>query len=111
MSREAFEKWAVTQGYSTQRSGETYRLKSTRIAFTTWQAAQPKWQPIETAPKDKQMFVVIAFDVPFLGTGKNYTTDAYCVWAETGGKFSRWPHKFPPTHWTPLPSPPTGETK
>lgn len=63
------------------------------------------WQPIKTAPTNsKQMFAVIAVNVPF-GKDRRYTTDPYCVWNE-GGKFVRWPHKFQPTHWMNLPDPP-----
>ena len=59
-------------------------------------------QPIETCPKEtKKMFVVIAMN-KLLGGTVPYTTDPYCVWHQ-GGEFVRWPHGFPPTHWTPLP--------
>jgi hypothetical protein len=65
----------------------------------------PKWQDIATAPKDgtREMFVVKAFNVcnGFTG-GKPYTSDPWCVWRESDGSFSRWPHHFPPTHWHPL---------
>ncbi len=70
-----------------------------------------EWQPIETAPEgvkvSEQMFVVIAFNVrssesnPFL-----YTSDPYCVWKQKDGSFARWPHRFNPTHWMPLPEAP-----
>ena len=65
------------------------------------------WQPIETAPKDtREMFVVRAFFVRngFTG-GIEYTSDPWCVWWDGDG-FARWPHNFPPTHWTSLPPPP-----
>lgn len=66
----------------------------------------PEWMPIETAPKDTtEMFVVCAFGVNFHRI-RNYTSDAYAVWANKG-KFERWPHmSFGPTHWTSLPSAP-----
>lgn len=51
------------------------------------------------------MFVVRGFDVLTIATGIKYTTDPYCVWYEEG-EFVRWPHRFPPTHWMPLPPPP-----
>ena len=63
-----------------------------------------QWLPINTAPKEHKpysMFVVIAMDV-IVGDGIRYTTDPYCVWL-MGGKYMRWPHSFPPTHWRPLP--------
>ena len=68
-----------------------------------------KWQPIETAPRNRQMVLVIGDKV---NAGHMiYTTDMYCVWFDDRGEIcARWPHKFMPTHWMPLPSPPnTGE--
>jgi hypothetical protein len=68
-------------------------------------APTSQWQDIATAPKDgtREMFVVKAFNVcnGFTG-GKPYTSDPWCVWRESDGSFSRWPHHFPPTHWHPL---------
>lgn len=63
-----------------------------------------EWQPIETAPKDRTMFVVRGFNVE-VRKDYHYDTDPYCVWA-TGDGFERWPHPFKPTHWMPLPAPP-----
>lgn len=65
------------------------------------------WQPIETAPVGKQMFVVQAFEAVLAQAGVTYTSDPCCTWRHTDGTFPRWPHEFPPTHWTPLPKPPT----
>ena len=67
------------------------------------------WQPIETAPtKGREMFVVRGFNVRNGFTGGNpYTTDPWCVWPDENGGFVRWPHHFPPTHWMPLPAPPS----
>lgn len=62
------------------------------------------WQPIETAPKSRKMFVVIAKDIcPIAGSGYKYTSDPYCVWRHELEGFVRWPHPYPPTHWFPLP--------
>ena len=73
-----------------------------------------EWQPSETAPKDRKMFVVQAFDVETgLSTpsgGCRYTTDPWCVWY-SNGEFVRWPHPFPPTHWLPLPKAPNVELR
>lgn len=64
--------------------------------------AESGYLPIDTmSVKDKTMFVAIAIDVEGF-VSRPYTTDPYCVWKE-GDKFVRWPHKFPPTHWLPLP--------
>jgi hypothetical protein len=60
------------------------------------------WMPIDTAPLTKKpMFVVIGIDVKVGNT--TYTTDPYCVWRREDGKFVRWMHPFPPTHWLRLP--------
>ena len=66
-----------------------------------------KWMPIETAPVGRSMFVVRAFNVQVTDKSFDYTSDAYGVWQPTPGKFERWPHPFAPTHWMPLPLPPT----
>lgn len=67
------------------------------------------WLPIETAPNGRGMFVVQAFNVETglstPGGGRRYTTDPWCVW-KCKGEFVRWPHDFPPTHWTSLPEAP-----
>jgi hypothetical protein len=66
-----------------------------------------EWQPIETAPRNTtRMFVVQAFNVVRKG-GHRYTSDPYCVWHNGSEGFLRWPHDFQPTHWMPLPKPPT----
>ena len=65
------------------------------------------WMPIETAPVGRSMFVVRAFNVQVTDKSFDYTSDAYGVWQPTPGKFERWPHPFAPTHWMPLPLPPT----
>lgn len=63
------------------------------------------WKKIENLPEkytnSHKMFVVKGIDIPRTGWFK-YTTDPYCVWYEKG-KFVRWPHKFPPTHYCDLP--------
>ena len=67
--------------------------------------SEDRWQPIETAPKETtQMFVVVAFGAKVGATP--YNSDPWCVWHQRG-EFVRWPHKFSPTHWMPLPKAPT----
>jgi hypothetical protein len=70
-----------------------------------------KWKPIEDAPHRRYpMFLVIAKDVtvnlPQFVTsgGAKYTSDPYCVWRNDDGSFARWPHPFPPTHYSELPT-------
>ena len=66
--------------------------------------SEGSWHPIETAPKETtQMFVVVAFGAKVGATP--YNSDPWCVWHQRG-EFVRWPHKFSPTHWMPLPEAP-----
>ncbi len=63
----------------------------------------PRWQPIETAPKDRRMIVVI-------GVWPRYTTDPWCVWWDSHDNvWMRWDHVRSPTHWMPLPDEPKGD--
>lgn len=66
------------------------------------------WRDIESAPP---------YGVQVLLIGKYPTgygwSDIYHGWRNAGGSnWDRWPHNFRPTHWMPLPAPPThGEEK
>ena len=93
--------------HETDRGLENVRNIVRLIASTKRDNCAPKWQPIDTAPKDngRKIFVVKAFDV--LLSGRKYTSDPYCVWRDKD-EFVRWPHKFDPTHWMPLPDAPNG---
>lgn len=65
------------------------------------------WRDIESAPIGKTMFVVIGVTDGNGFTGdRPYTTDPCCVWRDEDGRFARWPHHWPPTHWMPLPPAP-----
>lgn len=71
---------------------EIERLEQ-RIAAA--EAKIPRWIPVgERLPKDKKPIYMIAL-VP----ERNYTTDQYAGWYILG-EWSRWPHRFPPTHWS-----------
>lgn len=68
-----------------------------------WDAARPKWEPIETAPKNEVMFLGY---VPHSSGG--YICCFY--WNE---KLKQWQNNIDggcdmPTHWMPLPVPPKG---
>ena len=72
-----------------------------------YKAGDVEFQPIETAPGHRTMFVAIAV-LP------DYTTDPWCVWKEEDNMtkenhfgFVRWPHPFPPTHWMAIAKMPT----
>ena len=78
--------------------------KAMIAAAPTPPVSEDRWQPIETAPKETtQMFVVVAFGAKVGATP--YNSDPWCVWHQRG-EFVRWPHKFSPTHWMPLPKAP-----
>ena len=73
-------------------------------AAPTPPVSEDRWLPIATAPKETtQMFVVVAFGAKVGATP--YNSDPWCVWHQRG-EFVRWPHKFSPTHWMPLPEAP-----
>lgn len=70
-----------------------------------------EWQPIETAPKDGRLIVVHGIEPGEYG----YTEDrpnttvarwAYGGWQPTRGG-GRYDHGIRPTHWMPLPEPPS----
>jgi hypothetical protein len=67
-------------------------------------AAQQGWQPIETAPRNSKDVLV------FTETG--LVRLAFFDTAR-GGIWSSWPgrNEYKPTHWQPLPSPPTKEPR
>lgn len=63
------------------------------------------FRPIDAdTPRQRTpMIVVMAIDVPVQQGALRYTTDPYCVWwDEDYGRWARWPHPYPPTHWLPL---------
>lgn len=67
-----------------------------------------KWQPIETAPKDRT--TVIVFDPLFKTAPQNKAFPHIGYWCEFWPK-SRWrlcgsASVIKPTHWMPLPDPP-----
>jgi hypothetical protein len=74
-----------------------------------------QWRPIETAPHDARVTVLLIGRYP----NGNGWSDIYQGWSQPPyGKgwathWARWPHSFPPTHWMPSPANPdaTPETK
>jgi hypothetical protein len=96
---------------SMRETVETAMPRTTKESFniplytTPQEPSAAGWIPIETAPKNqKEMFIVKAFNAESHG-GARYTSDPWGVWVENG-HFIRWPHKFNPTHWMPLPAAP-----
>lgn len=67
------------------------------------------WQPIETAPKMRGVLLwadTSTPDFPNWRMGSGYFHDGMNVWIWEGEQVRGWAH--PPTHWMPLPAPPTG---
>lgn len=92
--------------------------KETRSALlleihTSLQAAQPQWQPIETAPKDGKTeidlwissFGRLAGCVWHIGSFDN-TSSGHWGFKKYHNLTQRLPQEFTPTHWMPLPLPP-----
>jgi hypothetical protein len=78
-------------------------------AITAWNTRAPSalpvsgWRDIATAPPYRVPVLLIA---PY--PTKTGWTDIYYGWRNAGGSnWDRWPHDFRPTHWMPLPSPPS----
>ena len=64
-------------------------------------SAPDHWQPIETAPKDGREVLV--------AVGKSYTGGVLVAfWCEHDEAWNDWDRDiWEPTHWMPLPGPPT----
>lgn len=63
------------------------------------------WQPIETAPRDEDVYVLAmraGARVPFVAS---YDAD-FDNWYTFNGALESCNQKFEPTHWMPLPEPP-----
>jgi hypothetical protein len=83
----------------------SYNDEHTRaIAVAALLAAPPppEWRRIDqnTPTGRKGCFVIAQYP-----NGPTWS-DPYFAWQESG-KWQRWPHAFPPTHWMPLPAPPS----
>lgn len=64
-----------------------------------------EWQPIETAPKDGRTVLVCVADSHFDPSIAHYED----AWGVLQADFSFHILNERPTHWMPLPAPPTGE--
>lgn len=90
--RESFEKW-VNNPYILHRDADNahdYEHPWTRAAWAAWRAAQPKWQPIETAPSGCDILV----------------TNGDVTWIDWKSDGAFWQQQDDATHWMPLPEPP-----
>ena len=89
----------LTSALTTQ-SDLVKRLEGERDAAL----ARAEWLPIESAPKGSKAILLIG---PY-PTGSGWS-DVYQGWREIGAgdRWARWPHDFKPSHWMPLPDPPS----
>jgi len=135
--REAFEAWVLTQDSNplslARHIGPGYVYSDTHAAWRAWQAhaALSGWQPIETAPKDGSTILLgraaseeldsDAISVPgywqegyedgvdYMGCDSGFV-DSPCQVFSGGRSFGSESHCYAPnqpTHWQPLPTPPT----
>lgn len=76
-----------------------------------------EWQPIETAPKMKTLLLFAVTDIGEGGKINNWkmATGCWCTGYENDDKRTPWEwgghqlmkYEIQPTHWMPLPRPPT----
>lgn len=122
-----FEDWWNREGQYLRAGGDSY---SKTFAWHAWceatgraqaPAAEPQWQPIETAPKDGSLFLCWVSAVSYGETdeGQQYQQDVsqvdFCQWhgfeeAPNGGWFEpccgRISDSQDVTHWMPIPPAP-----
>lgn len=66
------------------------------------------WQPIETAPKDgRDVDLWVIFDNGEQGRASNSSYEFGRWWSDYCGQLHSSNSDFTPTHWMPLPPPPT----
>lgn len=95
-----------------------------RLANKAWQAAQPQWQPIETAPKNQNILLGLFnnhnkwrtmrgswFSKEEIDEYWENPEDFEAGWYEVSVEADDTPNCWPtaPSHWMPLPEPPTKE--
>ena len=99
--------WRNDHGKRLKDTREWVRFYNTRDALSADLApVADAWQPIETAPRDGTRF--LAFE------RWNADYQIYeCWWGEDFGNWEGWRDAWDsepePTHWMPLPKPPSGE--
>lgn len=91
----AYRDITVELAWECWKEAERTAIARMEAQLAAAEAKLPRWIPVgEQMPKDKKPIYMIAL-VP----ERNYTTDQYAGWY-TLGKWTRWPHRFPPTHWS-----------
>jgi hypothetical protein len=94
--------------YAQQYNGQKYRAEAAEAERDTLRAEleglkAQAWAPIESAPKDEQITVAAEFDCRGDWRIKQGHFDS------NAGVWRVWGASWTPTHWRPLPAPPTGE--
>lgn len=76
---------------------------------TDGRAAYPAWRPIETAPKDEARLLLFRGDSVSIGwhDPERFHKNPRPFWNSSGAVGRRWCQDHPPTHWMPLPLPPS----
>lgn len=100
-----FEEWWK------RRENSLANMSGIASAKAAWQAAQPQWQPIDSAPKDESEIILCDESVGESYSGYFEITPNY--WGEIGFQISTYRYAGyrenrirHPTHWMPLPEPP-----
>jgi len=93
--RELFEEWAKSRYNDVSRWPETeeyawpgqYKNINVEHDWAVWQAAQPKWQPMKTAPKDGTKIIIYFEDGELFHVSWNKTQMAWEDSYSVGGFF------------------------
>jgi len=105
-----FEKW-FDENYDKVMDVRIGKESIKKICLIAWQAAQPQWQPIETAPAD-DLFIGLCSLYTGYSDNENVVTvcDRLQFYNEQNGEFYSFDEEMNEKllQWQPLPSPPAG---
>jgi hypothetical protein len=111
-NRREFEEWAKNKLHSLEidaECGEYFWVES-QLAWEAWQAARERqWMPIETAPKDTPILASDQFGVMSVVYWRDVSSSHLPRYAWSSHYDNEYMHHVEafPTHWMPLPNPPT----
>lgn len=94
-----FIEWWQKLGIFHGRDTVSGLIEPMAFAALTWEAAQPRWRPISTAPEREHMLILVD---DMTATGNTYDGN----WWATMPNGDVYELDSPPTHWMPLPQPP-----
>lgn len=110
MCREAFDKWFFAQGYCI--TGSPMYAMALLAWMESWQAAQPKWLPIESIPLEQYHGYSVSNNVLLAIQYKETNIKVGRVWEENGKRTlpdNKYDDYSLVTHYMPLPTPPKQE--